>query len=71
MKFREIWVVKVHTSGENTLAWFFSTDSGVELGEMEKITEIRTGSLSRLAASLYRQPAHRLGESGGIGLNLK
>ena len=54
MKFREIWVVKVHTSGENKLAWLFSADSGVELGEMKKITEIRAGSLSRLAASLYR-----------------
>ena len=35
-------------------------------GGKEKFAEIRAGSLSRLAASLYRQPAHRLGESSGI-----
>ena len=32
----------------------------------EKFAEIKAGSISRLAASLSRQPAHRLGESSGI-----
>ena len=35
-------------------------------GGNEKIAEIRAGSLSRLAASLYHEPAHRLGECSGI-----
>ena len=60
------WLHSVMKSRESLyFRWKYFVFRGFRVGK-EKFAEIRAGSLSRLAASLYRQPAHRLGESSGI-----